>query len=182
MVYFDDKKQNGDDMSMEDILASIRKYVSEEDMKNVSSENQSSKNDSNDDSLEVITLGESQISDNDHEDYMEPETSRNTPHEENYGTSQTYTEESTLSQSVRSDPNTNQAESPFNRLASAMRSYGKQQKESSKDNGNNPGNMLTVDQFLTVLATPIIEKWVEKNMKKLVDEAINKEIAKLKSM
>ncbi len=221
MVYFDDKKQN-DDMSMEDILASIRKYVSEEDIKNnnnnVQEQQQSTKishpkntqypqnnrsnnddyddknNDEDDDDEITISLDESQIIDknnNQNDVFVENNSQHPVQPENNQEISNIiYNEQSDLESQLKDGANNNmsdqkqQKNGPFDKLADALKSYAQKPDVSypQKQQYSNPNNMLTIDQFLKDIATPIIEKWIEKNMSKMVDEAINKEIEKLKSL
>lgn len=171
MTNFNDRK---DDMSMEDILASIRKYVAEDDSKQsseVDAEHHVSEDFPNSDS--VIRLNESQIASSEEE--MQENLANN--NEKEIYNSETYSEVSTLSMNTVDTPPPSR-ESPFNKLADALNTYGKNKPQSKKDTTQ---ETLTIDKFLENLATPIIEKWVANNIFKIVEQAVDREIQKLKN-
>ncbi len=164
-----------EEMSMEDILSSIRKYVSEEDEKrNTPSSSNTSETgmdafsniNSTNNMDSVIKLDESNI--------VSPESTKeviSTP----VNTEQpiTYEEKSSLSKNVHKEEKPIK-KSPFGQLADALTSYGK---KSSEQKTNSP----TVDQFFTAIAENVIEKWVNENLHKLVEKIVLREIEKMKS-
>ena len=160
-----------EDMSMEDILSSIRKYVSEESEKRGSNEPAQPVADSEGMSDRVIRLDASHMVSED-EPVITPET-RNDE-------SVTYNERSTLSTSVvdsdesENTPVTQKKAGPFAQLANALNSYGKAKPE-KKDSG------MTVNQLFTEIAERAINDWVEKNMPDLVEQIVAREIEKMKA-
>ncbi len=171
---------NKNDMSMEDILASIRKYVAEDDNKQTSetdSGNHASENLPNSESSDsIIRLNESQIATPEGEIQESQENLVKNNENKNYN-SETYSEVSTLSMNTV-DTSTSSKESPFNKLANALNTYGKNKTQNKKDTTQ---EILTIDKFLKNLATPIIEKWVSNNISKIVEEVVDREIQKLKN-
>ena len=171
------------DMSMEDILSSIRKYVSDEDDK------KSDKNESLDQNMNFedvfINLDESQIASDDEAE------------EDCFDESRQREEHSSHSQNIEREPVVNHVVEPqhassaqnaqkkvsgsaFNKLADALKSYGKNdvQKEEKSFLKNKD---VTMTQFLTAVSGKIIEDWAEKNLRKIVEEIIVREIEKIKS-
>ena len=138
------KNNSEEDMSMEDILSSIRKYVSEEDLpKNNNAESENViKPEAN-----IIELDEETVSPNNNA----------APNTESVAE---------LSQ---------QDASPFNKLAEALRAYGKPKKAPAL-NFN-----MTVDQFFTSIVESYIQKWAAENLKTIVEQIVVREIEKLKS-
>jgi cell pole-organizing protein PopZ len=155
-----DKDNRNDDMSMEDILASIRKYVSGDGENNQSKgeQKQDTSVDINQDEV-VINLEKSQIAD--------PSTKNIDPKEvvEKELSNVMYTKSETLVS------NTN---NPFERLTNTLKEcdFPKKQDKNHK--------MLTIDKFLEQLATPMIEKWLDSNLEQIIERVVDKEIEKLK--
>lgn len=178
MTNFNDNNRK-DDMSMEDILASIRKYVADDDNKQPEDRIVSEKHTHEDfpKNETVIKLSESQIVDHEKSPQNQSETRLQTNVNESPAT---YSEVSSLSMNTMdaSPEKLSSKESPFNKLANALDTYGKSKSENNKDSA---GSALTVDKFLESLATPIIEKWVENNIPRIVEKAVDREIQKLKN-
>lgn len=161
-----------DDMSMEDILASIRKYVADDDVKQSQeqTEQEVSMHENFSTGSPIIKLNESQIIDNDNSD--QPQKTQES--DEN---PVTYSEVGTLSMNTVAPHSESGNENPFNKLTNALNSYGKNKEEKRK----NLSNTMTIDKFLESIATPVIEKWVQNNISRIVEEAVDKEIQKLKN-
>ena len=162
-----------EDMSMEDILSSIRKYVSEESERKASNEQPTQEIDNTPGTPErVIRLNASQLVSDD-----EPEK---VP-EKKYEAPATYNERSSLSTSVvdtiEQEENTVSTKKvgPFAQLANALNSYGKAKVEKKTENS------LTVDQLFTCIAERAINDWIEKNMSDIVEQIVAREIEKMKA-
>lgn len=195
-IQTNDNNKTRDDMSMEDILASIRKYVADDDIKKSQQQNGTieqasltrnhdiSNNDNSDDT--VVKLNESQVVlENIDNDYQDDNTiiAESTKHNQNYEPPISYTEVSSLSSSVVTNNENEAAGGPFNKLANALKAYGKPRmnnNDSINSKNTEDKNMLTIDKFLESIATPIIEKWVANNITKIVESAVDREIEKLK--
>lgn len=173
-----------EDMSMEDILSSIRKYVSEEDVskinKNTLTPNDQQNIINND---KVINLDASNIlpsnaalpggtmSIQDNNDKIKQsiiETESN----------QQYSIDSfnTNNNSNNNTENNAGQNSPFNKLAEALKAYGKK-----KDKINDLNYNMTVEQFLRTIIESYLQKWMDENLKKIVEQIVLKEVEKLKS-
>ncbi|MDR3224509.1 MAG: DUF2497 domain-containing protein [Holosporales bacterium] len=156
-----DEKQSGE-MSMDDILSSIRKYVSEEDSKR-SCHDDSPKIDEDD---TVINLEKSNVVDNSRES-------------ENVYTSdysgQVYEETSSLSENVISSKKAVRQAGPFSKLTDALNSYGI--RKSSKHGIDD----LTAGELLRTVAETLINDWIDKNLKSVVEEMVLSEIEKMKA-
>ncbi len=171
MIYTN--KNPDDEMSMEDILSSIRKYVAEDK----SDENQEESRDAslgaadNDVSKDnVINLNESQVIQEQVVAKPEPKASD----------SQVYKEKSTLSTEVV-DPEPSivrKRPSPFEQLTNALNSYGKN--KMTKEKANIAGSR-TVDQLFSEIAEKVIQQWVTSNMEKFVEKIVMREIEKIKA-
>ncbi len=160
-----------EEMSMEDILSSIRKYVSEEDeRKNTDSIiSQHNGEEHYNDTDSVIKLQESNI--------VSPvENSADIPSEESVIS---YNEKSTLSESVVNAPQLIVKKNPFGQFADALTSYGKS-KISSKSQDKKESSP-TIDQFLTAISGKMIEKWINENLNDIVEKIVIREIEKMKS-
>jgi cell pole-organizing protein PopZ len=173
-----DEKRD-DDMSMEDILASIRKYVTDD----ASASNSSSVGSTGKNEDMTIKLEESQI-------VKSGPRKINEKTEDSHALSEevpvTYTQSSSLSQGVADSPknrqdmdlhtsttisgiNATKTDGPFNRLASALKAYGKPERKSP-----------TIDEFFEEIATLLIKKWMDNNLPSITERIIEKEIEKLK--
>lgn len=163
-----------DEMSMEEILSSIRKYVSEESEKkkdNKSEEVQEIIEASHDDN--VINLGVAQLAVND----AEPQQPKSTDDPK------IYREKSTLSTSVIGEPSQSSQKprkrsGPFDRLTNALNSYGKHKEDKSSINKT---DQKTVNQLFTEIAEMAVKEWIESEMEPLVEKIITREIEKMKS-
>ena len=187
MVGFNKKDE---DMSMEDILSSIRKYVSEEDVsksnKFTSSPNEPQDNINND---KVINLDASSIFPQDNNDSIKSGTTESDPLQHydidnliNNNNNNTFSKNNNnnINNNIE-DSNSNQIESgqnsPFNKLAEALKAYGKQKTPKTNELNYN----MTVDQFLRTIVESYIQKWMNENLKKIVEQIVLKEVEKLKS-
>ncbi|MBR1944262.1 MAG: DUF2497 domain-containing protein [Alphaproteobacteria bacterium] len=182
MVGFNKKDE---DMSMEDILSSIRKYVSEEDIsksnKFTSSPNETKEVISND---KVINLDASNIFPQENDDNSNNIKSGTIESEplQNYDidsliNSNNHTNNNNKiidNNKTLNEPGQN---SPFNKLAEALKSYGKQKKVKINDLNYN----MTVEQFLRTIVENYVQKWMDENLKKIVEQIVLKEVEKLKS-
>ncbi|MDO4975478.1 MAG: DUF2497 domain-containing protein [Alphaproteobacteria bacterium] len=164
-----------EEMSMEDILSSIRKYVSEEDEKKNASVNtpQCIEEEHYNNTDSVIKLQKSNIVSSDSIENSQPIV--------NVSTEEpliSYNEKSTLSENIvtNSEPT---KKNPFGQLAEALTSYGKN-KATSKPQEKKE-SALTIDQFLTRVTEEMIEKWIDKNLNNIVEKIVIREIEKMKS-
>ena len=184
MVGFNKKDE---DMSMEDILSSIRKYVSEEDVsksnKFTSSPNEQQDNINND---KVINLDASNVFQQDNNDNIKSDNIEQDP-------LQSYDIDNLLKNNNNNNFNNNNVtnniednitsqnesgqSSPFNKLAEALKAYGKQKKVKQNELSYN----MTVDQFLRTIVESYVQKWMNENLKKIVEQIVLKEVEKLKS-
>lgn len=164
-----------EEMSMEDILSSIRKYVSEEDEKrnidsNVSQHNEEEHYNGTD---SVIKLQESNIISSTAASSSESPVNINT--EEPLIS---YEEKSTLSENVVNASEPAVKKNPFGQLADALTSYGKN-KTSSKPIDKKESSP-TIDQFLTSITEKMIEKWINENLNDIVEKIVTREIERMK--
>jgi cell pole-organizing protein PopZ len=159
---FQDKNSN-EEMSMEDILSSIRKYVSEEDN---SKKPQPSASQQPYEKETVINLEKSDVVD---DNFKEAPLEQ----EEDHTSLQTYNESSDLIENVYS---TKKKAGPFDKLTEALNSYGRDKTKTEKKNGS-----LTVDQLFRTIAEQLIKEWLNKNLDTIVEEMVLREIEKIKS-
>ena len=166
-------KNPDDEMSMEDILSSIRKYVSEDKPDENPEENKDvisggMDNDASKDN--VITLNEAQIV----QDKVESQPVAKA------SDSQVYSEKSTLSaEVVSSEPSmVRKKPSPFEQLTNALNSYGKNKLAREK---SNTAGSRTVDQLFSEIAERVIQQWVNSNMETFVEKIVMREIEKIKA-
>lgn len=154
-----------EEMSMEDILSSIRKYVSEEDEKK-----EIKLSHSGDDlphlQEHVIKLDESNI-------ITASSVSSGIVKKED---PVIYDEKSSLSETVISEK-ASKKPGPFDQLTSALNAYGKNKTEEAKEKKGS----VTVDQLFSTIAEKIIQKWVDENLNELVEKVVLREIEKMKS-
>ncbi len=162
-----------EEMSMEDILSSIRKYVSEEDEKKNadSSISQHNEEEHYNDTDSVIKLQESNMV-----SPISVESSGDIPSEESVIS---YSEKSTLSENVVNTPQSIIKKNPFGQLADALSSYGRN-KISSKTQDKKESSP-TINQFLTDITEKMIEKWINENLNDIVEKIVIREIEKMKS-
>lgn len=187
MVGFNKKDE---DMSMEDILSSIRKYVSEEDIsksnKFTSSPNEQQDNINNDKviNLDASSVFQQENNDNIKSGTIEPDPlqsydidnlikSNNNNTFNNNGNSNVI---NNIEDSITNQDGSGQ-NSPFNKLAEALKAYGKQKKVKTNELNYN----MTVDQFLRTIVESYVQKWMNENLKKIVEQIVLKEVEKLKS-
>lgn len=166
-----------EEMSMEDILSSIRRYVSEDEGGKVNPYSQDSypivaeepksnkKKDTDDD---VISLGQEDVADVtiDSDSVIIPNNVENDQQSVNVDTKKMHINQTHVSQT---------SENSFNKLAEALKSFGKQKKT------NELSLNMTVEQFFRSVTESYLQKWMNANLKKIVDDAIRREIEQLKS-
>jgi len=165
-----------EEMSMEDILSSIRKYVSEEDEKrnmdsNVLRCNEGEHYNGTD---SVVKLQESNI--------ISPTAVSSSDKSVSVNTAEpiiSYEEKSTLSENVVNASDHAVRKNPFGQLADALTSYGKN-KTSSKTLDKKESSP-TIDQFLTSVTEKMIEKWINENLNDIVEKIVTREIERIKS-
>jgi cell pole-organizing protein PopZ len=157
-----------EEMSMEEILSSIRKYVAEEDGNANKPENLSQDNSTE----PVITLGQDDIAvdKSDDEEYAESSIGRGA-----YINKATYEETSSLAMELAQD--SAKRSRPFDRLADAFDAYGRNK---SKRKGQNVGEM-TVEQLVRSITEKMVGEWVETHLRNIVEELVMREIEKIKS-
>ncbi|MDR3031167.1 MAG: DUF2497 domain-containing protein [Holosporales bacterium] len=171
MVSFSDKDE---EMSMEDILASIRKYVSEEDENKKSSSADQKKELNFSEQGNVIKLEQSHVLNSDNS--MKQITDLPPAEEQDF-----YEEKSDLAEQVVTPlHNEKKSSSPFSKLTDAIKSYGKNNTLNKSEETVGSSN-LTIDQFLSEIASQVIQKWADANLRKVVEEIVMKEIEKIKS-
>lgn len=174
-----------EDMSMEDILSSIRKYVSEEDVSKSNNKFASSPNeqyDSNINNDKVINLDASSVFPQDTNDNIKSGTIEPDPLQHydidniNSNTSSNFNNSKSNEENINNQNDSGQ-NSPFNKLAEALKAYGKQKKVKTNELNYN----MTVDQFLRTIVESYVQKWMKDNLKKIVEQIVLKEVEKLKS-
>ena len=161
-------KNTDNEMSMEDILSSIRKYVSEDKEPEKQENDESGIKAPESEEDEVITLGADQLV----EDKQGIEIKGQKPKED----TAVYAERSTLSASVSPIENgkTPRKPSPFEQLTNALNAYGRNKK-------TNTVGAKTVEQLFSEIATQIIQAWVDNKMEAFVEKIIMREIERIKS-
>lgn len=160
-----------EEMSMEDILSSIRKYVSEDESGKVGSYPQDDysinteepKRDTKKNDDDVISLGQEDVANVtiDSDSVIVPNNIDSNQQSAGIDTKKVH-----ISQT---------SENSFNKLAEALKSFGKQKKN------NELSLNMTVEQFFRSVIETYLQKWMDANLKKIVDDAIRKEIERLKS-
>jgi cell pole-organizing protein PopZ len=161
---------------MEDILSSIRKYVAEEGaVKNEdSAEKERNTNDGNitgpGEEANIISLGADQVMGHEGPSLGQGPVFRPSPQVTD---SLRYTEQSSLAEEVITIP---KRPGPFDKLTDALKSYGK-----PKLKGDDKTEMEIVCNFFRSIAEERVDKWLENNMAEIVEEAILREIEKIKS-
>ncbi len=173
-----------EDMSMEDILSSIRKYVSEEDVSKTnqfkSSPNEQQNIINND---KVINLDASNILPSPQDVKLgdiEPDNSQQYTGDSfisNNNNASNNKYNSGIVEDNISNTNDSGQNSPFNKLAEALKAYGKQKKIKTNDLSYN----MTVEQFLRTIIESYLQKWMDDNLKKIVEQIVLKEVEKLKA-
>jgi cell pole-organizing protein PopZ len=165
MVKFD-KDHERDEMSIEDILASIRKYVTNGDNDVSQQQDEQPQQDAAsylNDEVTVVDLEQSQV------------MNQKTADEESVLLNENVAE--TNSQVIFSEStfNTEAPVNPFGKLTNALKSYGHPKKQ------NKQLECLTIDKFLENLAVPIIETWLNNNLERIVEQKVDENIEKIKN-
>lgn len=167
-------KNTDDEMSMEDILSSIRKYVSE-DKESESNQDEHKEKMTGEPEYDVakdnvISLNETQIV---------PDESKTTPTAPK-SESLVYHEKSTLSAGVTTSDGTipQKKSSPFEQLTNALHSYGKNKLNKAQSNFS---GSRTVDQLFSEIAEKVIQQWVDSKMESFVEKIVMREIEKIKA-
>lgn len=170
-------KRDDDEMSMDDILASIRRYVADETstepMDKLSSsldqgtafpERESHQKAFFDESApEVIHLTEKKESSNSFESSFAGINERDKHHDLKASHETLVSEKA---QTISSNA--------FSRLAETARSSPASFKNSSFE-----GNNMTLDQLISELARPMIKQWLDTHLPSLVESLVNKEIERI---
>ncbi len=163
------EKGSKDEMSMEDILSSIRKYVAEDDEQNTGKkESEGSGSECCTSNEDVISLSASQVKEDTVSGHTD-ESSEDLP---------VYHERSTLSTGVITNDDTEaykQRQSPFEQLTNALNAYGKKHKRESN------AGAKTVEQLFSEIAEKIIQRWVDGKMESFVEKIVMREIEKIKA-
>ncbi len=175
--------KQSDEMSMEDILSSIRKYVADEKHTDTleTSENSERADQPNDEyntsdsnfEDNVITLGQEDVADH------SVTAKRASDDDIVLGASTTDTNYNNLSPEENPASSYSRAVegnggSPFNKLAEALKTYNSRKK-------NIELNLkMSMEQFYRTVTENYLQKWMDANLKKTVDEMVRKEIEKLK--
>ncbi|MDR2598601.1 MAG: DUF2497 domain-containing protein [Holosporales bacterium] len=169
--------KRNDEMTMEDILSSIRKYVSEEESgkSGGSSETKESVPDTGqsptDVNLDVINLGAGDIAGTSGSP-ASPETIQPIPSRND---SSRYIEQSELAEEVITVHS--KRPGPFDKLTDALKSYGK---PTSSGCGKTELEEM-IFNFFRAIVEEKIDKWLEDNMLAIVEEAVLCEIERLKA-
>jgi len=184
MVGFNKKDE---DMSMEDILSSIRKYVSEEDVSKSNSKFASSPNEQHDiiNNDKIINLDASSVFPQENNDNIKQNTTEPDPLQHydidnlinNNNINNNKNNASNVAENTITNQNDSGQNSPFNKLAEALKAYGKQKKGKINELNYN----MTVDQFLRTIVENYVQKWMNENLKQIVEQIVLKEVEKLKS-
>jgi cell pole-organizing protein PopZ len=150
------KKQDSE-MSMGDILLSIRKYVSEDNERGTAASQ-----DDGQDYGEEIRLG----ADN---EIIEHQSD---PRE--FG-------EATNSDGCLAEEN--KREGPFDKLTEALRSYGKSGEKNHQTSGVYGGDAAAtaVHQLFVSVASDLVNHWIKQNLMDITEELVKREIERLKS-
>ena len=158
------------EMSMDDILSSIRKYVSEDqDTKEETPKQEENREVYGEQKDNVISLNADQVVTNE-------KAPAKDEHRENKNEN-VYQERSTLSESVvnvAKDEQPTKRYSPFEQLTNALNAYGKNKKEAGV-------GAKTVEQLFSEIATQIIQHWVDHRMEAFVEKIVMREIEKIKA-
>jgi hypothetical protein len=161
-------RRQEEDMTMDEILASIRRYVS---------------GDGQDGSAPEEHLRETQFSSPPSYAYQEEDTYKNTPKAPDVVrlTSEfevprdrpaqpTFAERS--SYEVSSQEKNYHAKNPFEKLSEAVKKNASVEQEP-------PHGALNLDQIFRKMAKDMIQQWVDKNMPSIVETLVEKEIQRL---
>ena len=160
------EKGSKDEMSMEVILSSIRKYVAEDDGQDADKKASEASSSSCSSTEDVISLSASQVK----EDTVSGHT------DESLEDLSVYQERSTLSTGVvtNNDEDYRKRQSPFEQLTNALNAYGKHKREGS-------AGAKTVDQLFSEIAERIVQRWVDVKMESFVEKIVMREIEKIKA-
>ncbi|MBY0463169.1 MAG: DUF2497 domain-containing protein [Alphaproteobacteria bacterium] len=174
-------RRDDEEMSMEDILASIRRYVADETSSEQIDRSHSS-------SHQETAFGERKHYQQTHDgspfDASAPEVIHLTERREP-APAQTYAD--TIDQSAKPDPKFTSeslvsekaqtvSSQAFSRLAEAARPAPA---PSFKPTPSSVGGNLTLDHLITELARPMIRQWLDNNLPSLVESLVNKEIERI---
>lgn len=164
-----------EEMSMEDILSSIRKYVSEEDTgksnthsTEYSGSHEIPSSNSAPEPDDVISLGQ--------EDVAEPIDVAAGTATVDFAKEQVNNslDQSDVKSSWTADNHKN-ISSPFNKLAEALKTYGKNKRNSELSLD------MSVEQFIRTVIENYLQKWMNANLNRMVEDIIKREIDRLKS-
>jgi cell pole-organizing protein PopZ len=152
--------RQGGEMSMEDILSSIRKYVSEESGQDAA-EHVRPEDPHMDDE---IRLGAEQIVD--------------------HSTGEMYSDASRLVSDFGGqvhegyDDGKDRRAGPFDKLTEALRAYGKSGRHRHRPRED--GAAAVYELFVTI-ASDLVDQWIKQNLPRITEELVMREIERLKS-
>ncbi|MDR1488573.1 MAG: DUF2497 domain-containing protein [Holosporales bacterium] len=187
MNNFEDKNE----MSMEDILASIRKYVAD-DISDSNEQQSSTLVNSTEEKTPgeaIIKLNESQIindkvSSETYPSFSGGKTTNNVldmgSNDDNavYNEAKVHESEANIANSEQ-EKSISKKGNPFNKLSSTLKEYGKP--KNNNDQIEQKVASLTLDKFFSDIATHAIETWVKNNLESVAQEIIEREIRKIKN-
>ncbi|MBW8308456.1 MAG: DUF2497 domain-containing protein [Candidatus Paracaedibacteraceae bacterium] len=181
-------QHNDEDMSMEEILASIRKYVSEETPLNeVERPLEPSARPDSPYRTEGVARSSSYNTPkqqetpvfapkNSFEDSSLFATSSTEPTGEDYAvTRETLRSRPPLNEGAVEEKPTASSHNPFAKLAEAT----KKEALTSDKSSTTGKTSVTLDQLIADLAKPMIQRWIDQNLSQLVEKMVADEIAKM---
>jgi cell pole-organizing protein PopZ len=142
------------EMSMEDILSSIRKYVSEEG--GAETVGHEIPEDPHDD--DEIRLGAEQVV--------------------NHAVDEVYSDTPRLVGDLGG--RTHARVGPFDKLTDALKAYGRHGKSQPRGDSQQD-SMAAIHHLFTTIASDIISQWIERNLPRITEELVMREIERLKS-
>lgn len=159
-----------EEMSMEDILSSIRKYIAEED-RSADDHREIERNGSVDSQGPVITLGQHNIASTQENDDVDKANNSSAT----YVSKDTYEEVSSLAENLAKERR--KGVGPFDRLAEAFNAYGKN--KTKRDQQQTISDM-TVSQLVATVAERVVREWMGQHLHNIVEELVMREIEKIK--
>lgn len=170
---------------MEDILASIKKYVATDEAA-ASRQKQPAPVEPDD----IIQLSKGDVV----EEEKEPSFDDIPVYSATYEEEEVYREPGSVSSSEdyalhnfteQHKPQTTlpqeRATSPFAKLTDALKSYGATSEKKDKA-GSKKQTSRTVDELFGEIAERIVQEWVDKNLERIVADIVNAEIEKIKNV
>ncbi|MHA1558568.1 MAG: PopZ family protein [Alphaproteobacteria bacterium] len=167
-----EEKKSGEEVSMDEILASIKRYVSSDEKSEsgfrVKEEKENDINDTADtsddtDSDDIIHLTDS--SPEASKDMNEAEEMEDVQHAEESK------EPDLLSPELQES-----TKEAFSRLADSFKSCSLHELQ---DNNKKESKAITIEKFVETLASPLIKEWLDTNLSNIVESLIKKEIQRV---